>query len=268
MEQAAASTCLLGSRLARGCDAQGSPGEAGPVDRLADLHQEVAKLPLESRQNFQGGGEQLSLSQLSRKFCQTADDSILVIISQAGKVGRRGVNPSGGLQSDLRQTLLPTQVPSPGSGKGNLMPFPFRPPSHFLALPVFFSVPNTQRGRVVKKLISKLMYWTCHFPSSPFCHSLFLFCLSLSFFAAAIVSHNVGIPGSALLDSAFILPTHYLQTNLETFPTPQVILGHQVPAILCLSYTRKKKNHSQLLYCFSSVHESRTEGSLRDRLGK
>ena len=42
-EQAAASTCLPGSRLARGCDAQGSPGEAGPADRLADLHQEVAK---------------------------------------------------------------------------------------------------------------------------------------------------------------------------------------------------------------------------------
>ena len=42
-EQAAASTCLPSSRLARGCDAQGSPGEAGPADRLADLHQEVAK---------------------------------------------------------------------------------------------------------------------------------------------------------------------------------------------------------------------------------
>ena len=50
------------------------------------------------------------LSDSPRKSAKTADDSILVIIGQAGKVGRRGsggVPSLGGLQSDLRLTLCP-----------------------------------------------------------------------------------------------------------------------------------------------------------------
>lgn len=54
----------------RGCDAQGSPGEAGLVDRLVDLHQEVAKLPLSPDRTSQGE-ESSCRSPTLLEVCQT-----------------------------------------------------------------------------------------------------------------------------------------------------------------------------------------------------
>lgn len=153
-EQAAASTCLPGSRLARGCDAQGSPGEAGPADRLADLHQEVAKTT---------PGVQTELPRVEESSCcsPTLPGSLPKLqmtpsLSSSARQARWagggvGVSPLLGTTVRPQTDTLPTQVPSPGSGKGNfLTALSFPPLSHFLTLPVFFIL-NTQRGREAKE---------------------------------------------------------------------------------------------------------------------
>lgn len=155
MKQAAASTCLPGSRLTRGCNAQGSPGEAGPADRLADLHQEVAKAT---------PGAQTELPRVEESSCRslTLPGSLpkLQMTPSLSPSARPARWPGGGvgaspLLGDYSQTsdqhsAHTSPVPRVWEGGPALQSFPFRPLFHFLPIPVFLLL-NTQRGREAKE---------------------------------------------------------------------------------------------------------------------
>ena len=151
MKQAAASTCLPGSRLTRGCNAQGSPGEAGPADRLADLHQEVAKAT---------PGAQTELPRVEESSCRspTLPGSLPKLqmtpsLSSSARPARwpgggcGGVPSPGGLQSELRPTLGPHKSRPQGLGRGTrLTVLSFPPPLPFSPHPCI-SPPQHTKGK-------------------------------------------------------------------------------------------------------------------------
>lgn len=211
MKQAAASTCLPGSRLTHGYNAQGSPGEADPADRLADLHQEVAKAT---------PGAQTELPRVEESSCHspTLPGSLpkLQMTPSLSSSARPARWPGGGvgaspLLGDYRQTsdyTLPTQVPSPGSGKGEPPYSPFLSAPSPIFSPFLYFSSSTHKGEEKPKKLIEVDVLDVPLSSFSFCHSLFL-----------------SLPLSLLLPLSLITSGSQAQLSFDSAHTPPIHLS-------------------------------------------